>query len=146
MYFDDIKQGYEFDIPPVVIDKQQMLDFAKLYDNIPLHTDEKFAKTTHFGGLIAPGMMSFLVVWAKYLEVDIFGDELIAGKSTKVEWFKPVFPEDVLTGRCTVTGVTPRNARNGLAEITINVTNQDGVTVLSAVTEAVVKRRTSEQV
>ncbi|MBO5126169.1 MAG: MaoC family dehydratase N-terminal domain-containing protein [Clostridia bacterium] len=83
MYFNDIKLGMTVDIAPAVIEKEKMLDFARLYDNIPLHTDEEYAKTTRFGQLIAPGVMSFMSVWAKYLEVDFFGEELIAGKSTK---------------------------------------------------------------
>ena len=141
MYFDELILGHEFDIPPAVIDKQQMIDFAKLYDNIPLHTDEEYAKTTHFGQLIAPGMMSFMAVWAKYLEVDLFGDDLLAGKSSKVEWFKPVFAGDVLTGKGVISKLTPRSEKNGTAEITITVTNQHGEVVLSNVTEAVVKRK-----
>ncbi|MBQ4165268.1 MAG: MaoC family dehydratase N-terminal domain-containing protein, partial [Oscillospiraceae bacterium] len=102
MYFEDITLGMTIEIAPAVIEKEKMLDFARTYDNIPLHTDEEYAKTTPFGRLIAPGVMSFMAVWAKYLEVDIFGEELIAGKSTKIEWMKPVFAEDVLTGRATV--------------------------------------------
>ena len=71
MYFDDIKLGMTVDIAPAVIEKQKMLDFAHTYDNIPLHTDEQYAKTTPFGKLIAPGVMSFMSVWMKYLEVDL---------------------------------------------------------------------------
>lgn len=141
MFFDDIKLGMTADIAPAVIEKEKMLDFARLYDNIPLHTDEEYAKTTPFGGLIAPGVMSFMSVWAKYLEVDFFGEELLAGKSTKIEWLKPVFSGDVLTGKATVTALTPRNPKNGLVEITIEAYNQKGELVLTDVTEAVVKRR-----
>ena len=119
MFFDDIKLGMTVDIAPAVIEKEKMLDFARLYDNIPLHTDEEYAKTTPFGGLSAPGVMSFMAVWAKYLEVDFFGEELLAGRSTKIEWLKPVFAGDVLTGKATVTALTPRNPRNGLVEIRI---------------------------
>ena len=97
MYFDDVKMGMTVDIPPAVIEKEKMMDFARLYDNIPLHTDEEYAKKSPFGGLIAPGVMSFMSVWAKYLEIDLAGDELLAGKSTKIEWFKPVFAGDTLT-------------------------------------------------
>lgn len=141
MFFDDIKLGMTADIAPAVIEKEKMLDFARLYDNIPLHTDEEYAKTTPFGGLIAPGVMSFMSVWAKYLEVDFFGEELLAGRSTKIEWLKPVFAGDVLTGKATVTALTPRNPKNGLVEITIEAYNQKGELVLTDVTEAVVKRR-----
>ena len=120
-----------------------MIAFAKEYDNIPLHTDEEYAKTTPFGQLIAPGVMSFLAVWANYLKIDFFADELIAGKSTKMEWFKPVFAGDVLTGKATITDLEVRNERNGKVELTIDVYNQNGDLVITDVTESVVKRRTN---
>ena len=139
MYFDDLKIGMTVDTAPAVIQKEKMVAFARDYDNIPLHTDEEYAKTTPFGKLIAPGVMSFMSVWAKYLEVDFFGEELLAGKSTKIEWLKPVFADDVLTGKATITNLVKRNPKNGLVEITIEAYNQDGVLVLTDVTEAVVK-------
>ncbi len=142
MYFDDLKIGMTAEIKPAVIRKEAMIDFAKLYDNIPLHTDEEYAKKTPFGKLIAPGVMSFMSVWAKYLEIDFFGEELLAGKSTKIEWLKPVFADDVLTGKVTVTKLVKRNLRNGLAELTIEARNQNGELVLTDVTEAIVKCRT----
>lgn len=145
MFFDDIKIGMTVDIEPVTIEKEKMLDFARLYDNIPLHTDEEYAKKTPFGKLIAPGVMSFMSVWAKYLEVDFFGEELLAGKSTKIEWIKPVFAGDVLTGRAEVTALVKRNERNGLAEVTIKAYNQNGELVLTDVTEAIVKCKKDEK-
>ena len=141
MYFDDITIGLTTEISPAVIEKQKMIDFALLYDNIPLHTDEEYAKKTPFKKLIAPGVMSFMAVWAKYLEVDLMGEELIAGKSTKIEWIKPVFAEDVLTGKATVTDLIKRNHKNGIVEITIEAYNQNGELVLKDVTEAIVKCR-----
>jgi len=141
MYFNDLKIGMSADLDPVTIDKEKMVAFAKEYDNIPLHTDEEYAKTTPFGGLIAPGVMSFMAVWASYLKVDFFGDELIAGKSTKMEWFKPVYPGDVLTGKASITNLVKRSERNGLTELTIDIYNQNGDLVLSDVTESVVKCR-----
>lgn len=141
MYFDDLRTGMTVNTAPAVIEKEKMMAFARDYDNIPLHTDEEYAKTTPFGELIAPGVMSFMSIWAKYLEVDFFGEELIAGKSTKIEWLKPVFAGDVLTGKATVTNLVRRNARNGLVEVTIEAYNQYGELVLTNVTEAVVKCR-----
>ena len=141
MYFDDLKLGMWVEIAPAVIEKQKMLDFAHTYDNIPLHTDEEYAKASPFGQLIAPGVMSFMSVWARYLEVDFFGKELLAGKSTKIEWHKPVYAEDVLHGRAEITNLMKRNARNGLVEVTIEAYNQKGEHVLSDLTEAIVKCR-----
>jgi acyl dehydratase len=141
MYFNDLKIGMTVEIAPAVIEKQKMLSFAHTYDNIPLHTDEEYAKASPFGQLIAPGVMSFMTVWAKYLEVDFFGEELLAGKSTKIEWHKPVFANDMLHGKAVITNLVQRNERNGLVEITIEAYNQSGVHVLSNVTEAIVKCR-----
>ena len=139
MYFNELKIGMHVDIAPAVIEKQKMLDFAYTYDNIPLHTDEAYAKASPFGQLIAPGVMSFMSVWAKYLEADFFGEELLAGKSTKIEWHKPVYAGDVLHGKAVITNLVQRSPRNGLVEITIEAYNQNDVHVLTDVTEVIVK-------
>ena len=141
MYFDDLKIGMTVDTAPTVIEKEKMMAFARTYDNIPLHINEEYAKTTPFGKLIAPGVMSFMSVWAKYLEVDFFGEELLAGKSTKIEWIKPVYAEDILSGKATITNLVKRNAKNGLVEVSIDAYNQNGELVLRGVTEAIVKCR-----
>ena len=139
MYFEDLKIGMTVQTAPAVIKKEKMMAFAYDYDNIPLHTDEEYAKRTPFGGLIAPGVMSFMSVWAKYLEVSFFADSLLAGKSTKIEWLKPVYADDVLTGKVTVTNLVKRSERNGLVEVTVEAYNQKGELVLTDVTEAIVK-------
>ena len=139
MYFDDLKVGMTVDISAAVIKKEKMLAFAKDYDNVPLHTDEEYAKNTPFGKLIAPGVMSFMSVWAKYLENDFFGSELLAGKSTKIEWLKPVYADDILMGKATITKMEKRNPKNGLVEVSIDAYNQNGELVLKDVTEAIVK-------
>lgn len=145
MYFNELKVGMTVETAPALIEKEKMMAFAREYDSIPLHTDEEYAKSTPFGKLIAPGVMSFMTVWAKYLEVDFFGDALLAGKSTKIEWLKPVFAGDTLTGRATVTRLVKRNERNGLAEVSITVYNQVGDRVMESITEAVVKIKTAAE-
>ena len=141
MYFDDIQVGMTVQIAPAVIEKEKMLAFAHTYDHIPLHTDEAYAKASPFGALIAPGVMSFMSVWVKFLEVDFFGKDLLAGKSTKIEWIKPVYAEDVLHGQAIITRLAKRSERNGLVEISIEAYNQHGQLVLTNVTEAIVKCR-----
>ncbi|MBE7024837.1 MAG: hypothetical protein E7408_02120 [Ruminococcaceae bacterium] len=139
MYFEEFVLGTEMKLAPAIIHEEDMLAFAMKYDNIPLHTDAEYAKSTFFGKCIAPGVMSFMSVWAKYLEMDLAGEELIAGKSTKIEWVKPVFAGDELTGTCTVSGLTKRNGKNGMVELTFMVHNQNGELVLTDVTEMIVK-------
>jgi len=145
MYFDDLRPGMTVQIAPAFIEREKMLDFARTYDNIPLHTDDDYAKASPFGALIAPGVMSFMSVWAKYLEVDFFGKELLAGKSTKIEWHKPVYAGDTLHGKAVITNLVRRNPKNGIVEITIEAYNQNNVLVLTDVTEAIVKCADTKQ-
>ena len=74
--------------------------------------------------------------------MNFFGDSLLAGKSTKIEWLKPVFADDVLVGRATVTNLVKRSKKNGLVEISIEAWNQKGELVLTNVTEAIVRCKT----
>ena len=144
MYLEDIKLGSELTVDNIVIEKEEMLDFARKYNPVKIHTDEDFAKLTRFGDLIAPGMLSFLSVWAQYVELDFAGDDIIAGKSTAVEWLKPVFAGDVLRGSAKVTGLSFRNDRSGIMTVTIDVFNQNDEKVLTSVVESIVKRRPKE--
>ena len=145
MYLEEFEAGTQINIDNVAITRSDMLDFAKKYDCLPLHTDEEYAKKTIFGNLIAPGVMSFMAVWAKYLETDLAGEQLLAGKSTKIEWMKPVYAEDVLNAVCTVSNLTKRNEKNGLVELTFEVFNQKGELVLTDVTEMIVKCKPARQ-
>ena len=144
MYLEDIKLGSELTVENIVIDKDEMIDFAKRYNPARIHTDEDFARKTRFGKLIAPGMLSFLSVWAQYVSLDFAGDDLVAGKSTAVEWLKPVFAGDVLRGVARVTNLSEKSAHTGVMTVTIDVYNQDGDNVLTSVIESVVRRRPAQ--
>ncbi len=141
MYFEEFRLGMFVETEPVLIEEEKMLAFAREYDWLPIHTDPAYAEKTHFGKLIAPGVFTYMAVWTKYLKVDMVGDALLVGKSTKMEWLKPVYAGDVLTGKMTVTKLTRRSERNGILETGTEIRNQDGELVLTAVTEAVVKCR-----
>lgn len=141
MFFEDITVGMKNDLEPVEVKENEMLAFAEKYDNSPLHIDKEYAKTTKFGSILAPGLLTFALVWSKYLEKDYFGEELLAGKSTKMEWYAPVFAGDVLYGKVEVIDKIDRNPKNGIVVIQINVYNKEDVLLLSSTTEAIVKKR-----
>ena len=56
MFLEDCKIGQKYEVPSILITKEDIIDFAKRYDNIPLHTDEEYAQTTRFKKIIASGM------------------------------------------------------------------------------------------
>lgn len=130
--------GREFKVGPVIMRKEKMISFANEYDPLPLHYDEEYAKTTRYKGLIAPGVMSFMSLWAEFIKDNIWGDNMIGGKKTTIEWFAPIYPGDSVRGTCVITGKTRRNPYNGIVEITSEFYNQDDVHVMRDVTEMIV--------
>lgn len=141
MYFEEFVLGQRYRLAPVEITADRIAVFAEEYDPLPLHTDEAYAKTTSFGGLIAPGIMSFMAVWSRFARINPYGEQLIAGKNASIEWLAPVYAGDTLTGEATITGLTRRNTKNGAVQITFDIVNQDGKPVIHAVNEAVVATR-----
>ncbi|MGI6152936.1 MAG: MaoC/PaaZ C-terminal domain-containing protein [Christensenellaceae bacterium] len=141
MCFDDFKIGDTYKLKPVVITEEQISSFAKQYDPLPHHMDEAFASQTKFGGIIAPGVMSFMAVWAEFVKLSVWTDHLVAGKSTKIEWLSPVYAGDTLSGEVEVTGLEKNNPHTGTVTITVHIYNQDRVYVIRDITEAVVRTR-----
>ena len=139
MYFEELKVGINTQIPPATITKSNMLKFAKIYDNILIHTNEEYAKNSYFKGLIAPGVMSFMSVWAKFLEVSFFKESFLAGTALQIEWKKPVYAGDILSGTATIVNLKQRNEKNGLVYLEIKAYNQNKELVLIGEAELVIK-------
>ena len=145
MFYEEFAVGQQFPIDPVTVEKEKMIAFAEAYDPLPIHLDEEYAQASPFGGLIAPGVMSFMSVWATFVRQNVLGDELLAGKSTKIEWFAPVRAGDVLHGCMTIVELGHRGHTGGSIWFTIDITNQDGTLVIRDTTEAVVKTKRGKE-
>ena len=141
MYLEDYTSGMEWKTEPVTIGREELVDFTMKYDPHPIHFDDEYAKHTRFKEIIAPGALTYLVVWSPFMKLNPFGDELVAGKSTKMEWHLPVYAGERLSGRFWVSKVEPLGRGKGLLEIQIEIHNQEGKRVLSGFTEAVMQCR-----
>ena len=140
MYFEELELGQRFPLPPVTIKKEQVLSFAKEYDPLPIHMDEGYAERSRFGKLLAPGVMTFMLLWAEFHKLGIIREEMIAGKSTHMEWHAPVFVGDTISAVAQVTKKVDRNEYNGLIEVTVTGHNQGGDHVLTDWTEAIIQK------
>jgi acyl dehydratase len=142
MYLEEFMVGQRYDIPPFVITKERIIAFARDYDPLPFHLDEDYAKTTRFGGLIASGVMSFMLAWTGFVRAhDPFGTELVAGRSNHMSWPVPTYAGDVLSGAVTVLRVERRNSYNGLVELSLAAYNQKGEQAVGGGAEVIVLAR-----
>lgn len=141
MYFDDFQIGDTFQIKSVTIRKENMLAFASEYDPQQIHTDEAHGKSSKFGDIIAPGIMSFMSVWAEFVRSNIISDHFIAAQNFRINWFSPVFADDTLTGKVLINDLIPRNPYNGIVEVNLSIFNQQNKMVMDTTTEAILERR-----
>lgn len=141
MFFEEFVLGTSYALEAARIDEDKMIAFAKEYDPLPIHLDKEYAAGTHYGRLIAPGVMSFMAVWRKFLDLDVLGGGLVAGIGTSIEWLAPVYAGDLLRGEAKITALQERNAYTGIVEITVWAYNENGTLVIKDITRAVVKKK-----
>lgn len=136
--FESTEVGTEFAAGPVLITKDKILRFAREYDPLPFHLDEEFASRHRHGRLVAPGVMTFMAVWSDFIGRDYWGMNMLGGRSTKIEWLKPAFAGDSVRGELRVASKKRRNPYNGVIVIESEYYNQDGVMIMTNVTEMVI--------
>lgn len=130
--------GRRFTAGPVLITKEKILSFAREYDPAPFHLDEDFASKHRHGQLVAPGVMTFMAVWAEFIRSDPWGENMLGGRLTTIEWLKPTFAGDRVRGVLWIEDKFRRNAYNGVVIVKSEYFNQDDVKVMTNVTEMVV--------
>ena len=127
MYFEDFYQGYSFETKKKTITKKDIVSFAKKWDYQPFHLDENLARHSHYGGLIASGWQTLMIAFTLILDTQkILNCSMGSPGLDKVNWFKPVRPNDTI--HCTVTVKSSRRSRSkpyGVTTILIEVFNQE---------------------
>ena len=133
-YWEDFETGERKSIGSVVVDKDEVVEFASRYDPQPFHVDEKAARQSIYGGLIASGwhtcsMVMRLMCDSYLLESASLGSPGIEN----VRWLRPVRPGDTLTAYRTIeeTRVSASRSDRGIVKSLWEVENQKGELVLT---------------
>lgn len=98
MNFADITPGKQFILGPVKPEQQEIIAFARQYDNQWFHTDPELAREGPFGGLIASGWHTCALAMQLVSNHILAGSESYASPGLQyVKWPNPVRPGDLLT-------------------------------------------------
>ena len=134
IYWEDFKVGDTEPMGERVVDKDEVIAFAKAYDPQPFHVDEAAAKASMYGGLIASGWHT--VAMTMRMMVDSYLGEAASLGSPGVDnvrWLKPVRPGDTI--RATRKVVETRSSKSrpemGIVKSLWEVFNQDGDLVMT---------------
>ena len=127
MYFEDFYQGYSFETKKKTITKKDIVSFAKKWDYQPFHLDENLAKQSHYGGLIASGWQTLMTAFTLILDTQKISECSMGSPGLdKVNWFKPVRPNDTIHRTVTVKSSRRSNAKPfGVTTILVEVFNQE---------------------
>jgi acyl dehydratase len=114
LHFEDLVPGTVYDLGEVVVDKEEMVAFARRYDPQPFHVDPVAALHTPFGGLIASGFYTVSLWMRQYVDV-VLADSTSQGSPgmSELRWLAPVRAGDVLRCRLTVLESIPSATRPG---------------------------------
>ena len=134
-YFEDYALGTTYDCGSVSIDQASIIAFAKEFDPQPFHVDPAAAAAGPFGGLIASGWHTAVLVMRLLVE-QYLSEEASLGSAglDELRWPHPVRPGDTLRARATV--IESRRSLSkpdrGIIKTLVEAVNQDGRTVMRA--------------
>ncbi len=133
-YWEDFKTGERDNIGSVVVDKQEVIEFATRYDPQPFHVDEEAAKQSIYGGLIASGWHTCAMVMRLMCDAYLLESASLGSPGLEnVRWLRPVRPGDTLTAYRTVeeTRLSSSRPDRGIVKTLWEVENQKGELVLT---------------
>jgi len=143
LYFEDYVPGFEMKGGRYLVREEEILEFGARFDKQPIHNDREAAAKSHFGGLVAPGCLTFCIRTALGNQLP-YRPALVAGLGVeKMDLAKPVRPGDVLSIRMVVTDrrVSASRPDRGIITMEHAVLNQRGEAVLSMTSRMMVEVR-----
>ncbi|NYT80448.1 MaoC family dehydratase [Alcaligenaceae bacterium] len=115
MKFAELKAGMVFKHPPVVVDEEEMLAFAKAYDPQWFHVDKEAAREGRWGGLIGSGWLTCGVAMRMAAQAVLHDSESFASPGVeRLRWILPVRPGDALRLEATIDSVRISSSRDDL--------------------------------
>jgi acyl dehydratase len=103
LYFEDFKVGETSEMGRRVVDRDEVIAFARDFDPQPFHTDEEAARASMFGGLIASGWHTVSMVMRMMCDSYLLQSASLGSPGVDhVKWLKPVRPGDTIRAVRTV--------------------------------------------
>jgi acyl dehydratase len=134
LYLEDHLPGSVYLFGSVLVEEQEILDFARRYDPQVFHTDPEAAKETSFGGLVASGWHTAALAMRLIVDHRVSRVKNVGSPGVdELRWLKPVRPGDTLSVRLTILEARPSRSKpdRGIIRALVEVLNQNGEVVTS---------------
>jgi acyl dehydratase len=134
LYWEDFKLGDTAPMGEKLVDKDEMIAFARAYDPQPFHIDEEAARQSMFGGLIASGWHTCAMVMRMMVDSYLGGSASLGSPGVEnVRWLKPVRPGDTIRAQREVVETRASQSKPdiGIVKSRWEVRNQHGELVMT---------------
>lgn len=132
MFFDDLPLGKKFETGTRVLDRDDIVRFAREWDPQPFHLDDEAAKASPYGGIIASGFHTILVAFNLVLAASDWSQSSMGSPGmANIEWIKPVYVGDTIMVKSEVVSARASRTKpdRGFVELQNDIYNQHGVLV-----------------
>jgi acyl dehydratase len=140
-YYDQVKVGDKGTTPEVTVTKEMIRAYADLSgDQTPIHTDEEYARASHFGGLVAHGLFGLSLTDGLKTQSDLC---FPPGASLGWTWdFRlPIYADDRLHVEFQVESMrTTKKPDWGILFLACNLINQNGEVVQNGMHKLMIRR------
>lgn len=146
-YFEDYESGSVHELGSVTVSEPEIVDFARLYDPQPFHTDPEAALDGPFGGLIASGWQTCVLTMQRFVPGYLSPVSSLGSPGIdELRFATPVRPNDKLSVRATVLSARPSASKpeRGIVRTKLETRNGDGVVVLSMILVNLILRRPAD--
>lgn len=133
-HFEDLRVGETMALGSATLTRDAIIEWAREFDPLPFHLDEKAAKASLLGGLAASGWQTGALT-LKMLGESFLNDIAAAGGLgfSDLKWKKPVMVGDTISARATIAGLrrSAHPPERGIMTVGLVVTNQRGEEVMT---------------
>lgn len=145
VYFEDLEVGASFASEEAAADREEMLAYNRLNDPWPFHVDEAAAARTPYGGLIASGGYSIMLMYR--LGHQIYNQPgrrwaVLGALEWRLTFPAPLRPDDRVRLNLTIRDKRESSKPGrGHVRLLYELANQDGAVVLSVLNAVLIERR-----
>ncbi len=140
IHFEDMIAGQYMTSPAVVVDRDEMVDFAQRWDPLPIHGDSEVA--VRHGGPTAPGL--FILAVKQRLIHQLPEHAVIASFGyDEVRFHHPLRPGDEVHLRYEFVETRPSSSKpdRGIVTVRLSLLRSDDEVVMSHLDTILVRRR-----
>ncbi|HTP34430.1 MAG TPA: MaoC family dehydratase [Candidatus Acidoferrales bacterium] len=144
LYLEDLYVGRKFTSGSHVMEAARIKEFAAEFDPQPFHLDDRAARMSPFGGLVASGWHTAAVAMRLLVDGDLRIANGLVGLGGDIAWPRPTRPGDVLRVESEIVEITPsRSKPRGLVTVRSTMVNQNGEAVYVLTARLLVPRRST---